>query len=133
MYVLFDGVCIELCLFGDGVDVVGIKECIGLWLECIELVYVWDMCSGVGVFVSIGVIVLFVGLFGIVWGIMNSFIGIVDVNIIYLVVVVLGIVEVLLVIVFGLVVVIFVVVIYNYFVWVLVGLCVLVGDVFVGV
>lgn len=91
------------------------------------------MGCGNGYLVIIGVIFLFVGLFGIVWGIMNSFIGIVQIQIINFVVVVLGIVEVLLVMVIGLFVVILVVVIYNIFVCMIGSYKVLFGDVVVQV
>lgn len=54
----------------------GIKECMVFGLLCIEVGFGCCLFIGMGLLVMIGVIVFFVGLFGIVWGIMNSFIGI---------------------------------------------------------
>ena len=54
----------------------GIKERIASRLERIEAAYGRRLLRGTGVLATIGSTAPFVGLFGIVWGIMNSFIGI---------------------------------------------------------
>ncbi|MGA6182491.1 tonB-system energizer ExbB [Stenotrophomonas sp. NPDC101269] len=132
-HALLDGARTELRLSGDGADAAGIKERIGSRLERIELAYARDMRSGVGVLASIGAIAPFVGLFGTVWGIMNSFIGIADANTTHLAVVAPGIAEALLATALGLVAAIPAVVIYNHFARVLAGLRALAGDVSAGV
>jgi biopolymer transport protein ExbB len=72
--------------------------------------------SGMGVLATIGSTAPFVGLFGTVWGIMNSFIGISKAQTTNLAVVAPGIAEALLATAVGLAVAIPAVVIYNYFV-----------------
>ncbi|MFL6833389.1 MAG: MotA/TolQ/ExbB proton channel family protein [Xanthobacteraceae bacterium] len=54
----------------------GIKERIASRLERIEASYARRILRGTGVLATIGATAPFVGLFGTVWGIMNSFIGI---------------------------------------------------------
>ncbi|WP_422504889.1 tonB-system energizer ExbB [Stenotrophomonas sp. GZD-301] len=128
-HALIEAARTELRLSGDGADAAGIKERIGSRLERIELAYARQMRSGVGLLASIGAIAPFVGLFGTVWGIMNSFIGIADANTTNLAVVAPGIAEALLATALGLVAAIPAVVIYNHFARVLAGLRALAGDV----
>ncbi|MGH8376475.1 MAG: MotA/TolQ/ExbB proton channel family protein, partial [Pseudomonas sp.] len=71
--------------------------------------------SGTGVLATIGSTAPFVGLFGTVWGIMNSFIGIAKTQTTNLAVVAPGIAEALLATALGLVAAIPAVVIYNVF------------------
>src|SRR5215468_11851842 len=54
----------------------GLKERIALQLERIEMAVSRRVSRGTGVLATIGSTAPFVGLFGTVWGIMNSFIGI---------------------------------------------------------
>jgi biopolymer transport protein ExbB len=70
---------------------------------------------GIGLLATIGAIAPFVGLFGTVWGIMNSFIGISKSQTTNLAVVAPGIAEALLATAIGLVAAIPAVIIYNYF------------------
>jgi biopolymer transport protein ExbB len=74
------------------------------------------------VLASIGAVAPFVGLFGTVWGIMNSFIGIAHSNTTNLAVVAPGIAEALLATALGLVAAIPAVLVYNHFSRVLAGL-----------
>ena len=54
----------------------GIKERVSFRLERLVAACGRNMSNGTGVLATIGSTPLFVGLFGTVWGIMNSFIGI---------------------------------------------------------
>jgi biopolymer transport protein ExbB len=54
----------------------GLKERIALRLERVEAAMSQQITRGTGVLATIGATAPFVGLFGTVWGIMNSFIGI---------------------------------------------------------
>ena len=74
-----------------------------------------DMNTGTGVLATIGSTAPFVGLFGTVWGIMNSFIGISKAQTTNLAVVAPGIAEALLATAIGLVAAIPAVIIYNHF------------------
>jgi biopolymer transport protein ExbB len=73
------------------------------------------MGRGIGILATIGATAPFVGLFGTVWGIMTSFIGISQAQTTNLAVVAPGIAEALLATAFGLVAAIPAVVIYNLF------------------
>jgi biopolymer transport protein ExbB len=73
------------------------------------------MLRGTGVLATIGATAPFVGLFGTVWGIMNSFVGISKSQTTNLAVVAPGIAEALLATAFGLAAAIPAVVIYNVF------------------
>ena len=73
------------------------------------------MSRGTGLLATIGATAPFVGLFGTVWGIMNSFIGISEAQTTNLAVVAPGIAEALLATALGLVAAIPAVVIYNVF------------------
>ncbi len=92
----------------------GIKERIASSLQRLELAEVRRVNSGTGILATIGAIAPFVGLFGTVWGIMNSFIGISKAHTTNLAVVAPGIAEALLATAFGLAAAIPAVVIYNF-------------------
>jgi biopolymer transport protein ExbB len=91
----------------------GVKERIALQLERLELRYSRKISLGTGVLATIGSTAPFVGLFGTVWGIMNSFIGISNAHTTNLAVVAPGIAEALLATALGLVAAIPAVVVYN--------------------
>jgi biopolymer transport protein ExbB len=93
----------------------GLKERITLQLERIELAASRQIGRGMGVLATIGATAPFVGLFGTVWGIMNSFIGISKAHTTNLAVVAPGIAEALLATALGLVAAVPAVVIYNMF------------------
>jgi biopolymer transport protein ExbB len=106
----------------------GIKERVASRLDRIELETARQQRRGIGVLASIGAVAPFVGLFGTVWGIMNSFIGIAHSNTTNLAVVAPGIAEALLATALGLVAAIPAVLVYNHFSRVLAGLRGLLGD-----
>ena len=110
-------------LFDDG-----FKERIALRLERVELAMSRRISRGTGVVATIGATAPFVGLFGTVWGIMNSFIGISQSQTTNLAVVAPGIAEALLATAIGLVAAIPAVVIYNHFSRQVSGYRVLMGD-----
>jgi biopolymer transport protein ExbB len=91
----------------------GIKERIALQLERLELKHSRKISLGTGVLATIGSTAPFVGLFGTVWGIMNSFIGIANAHTTNLAVVAPDIAEALLATALGLVAAIPAVVVYN--------------------
>jgi biopolymer transport protein ExbB len=91
----------------------GLKERIALQLERIEMAISRRVSRGTGVLATIGSTAPFVGLFGTVWGIMNSFIGISSAHTTNLAVVAPGIAQALLATAFGLVAAIPAVMIYN--------------------
>ena len=93
----------------------GVKERVDSHLERIEAGAGRRMSRGTGVLATIGSTAPFVGLFGTVWGIMNSFIGISEAQTTNLAVVAPGIAEALLATAIGLVAAIPAVVIYNVF------------------
>ena len=93
----------------------GIKERVAFRLERLVAACGRNMSSGTGVLATIGSTAPFVGLFGTVWGIMNSFIGIAKTQTTTLAVVAPGIAEALLATALGLVAAIPAVVIYNVF------------------
>jgi biopolymer transport protein ExbB len=93
----------------------GIKERVASRLERIEAAAGRVMSRGTGILATIGATAPFVGLFGTVWGIMNSFIGISKAQTTNLAVVAPGIAEALLATAMGLVAAIPAVVIYNMF------------------
>ena len=96
-------------------DVDGIKERITARFERIEAGVGRQMMRATGILATIGATAPFVGLFGTVWGIMNSFIGISKLHTTNLAVVAPGIAEALLATAFGLAAAIPAVVIYNAF------------------
>lgn len=93
----------------------GLKERVTSHLARIEAVAARRIARGTGVLATIGSTAPFVGLFGTVWGIMNSFIGISQAQTTNLAVVAPGIAEALLATAIGLVAAIPAVVIYNLF------------------
>jgi biopolymer transport protein ExbB len=96
-------------------DIDGIKERITARFERIEAGVGRAMMRATGILATIGATAPFVGLFGTVWGIMNSFIGISKLHTTNLAVVAPGIAEALLATAFGLAAAIPAVVIYNAF------------------
>ena len=118
----------ELQLSGGALDKDGIKERIASRLERIEAAGVRRIGRGTGILATIGATAPFVGLFGTVWGIMNSFIGISKSHTTNLAVVAPGIAEALLATAFGLAAAIPAVVIYNMFSRQIAGYRALMGD-----
>jgi biopolymer transport protein ExbB len=96
-------------------DTDGIKERVTARFERIEAGVGRQMMRATGILATIGATAPFVGLFGTVWGIMNSFIGISKLHTTNLAVVAPGIAEALLATAFGLAAAIPAVVIYNAF------------------
>lgn len=93
----------------------GLKERVTSRLARLEAQAGRRMTRGTGIIATIGSTAPFVGLFGTVWGIMNSFIGISEAQTTNLAVVAPGIAEALLATAIGLVAAIPAVVIYNVF------------------
>ncbi|MES2664458.1 MAG: tonB-system energizer ExbB [Pseudomonadota bacterium] len=93
----------------------GVKERTRSVLSRVEVQAGSRIRRGTGVLATIGATAPFVGLFGTVWGIMNSFIGIAETKTTNLAVVAPGIAEALLATAIGLVAAIPAVVIYNHF------------------
>ena len=91
----------------------GLKERIALQLERLEMAASRKISRGTGVLATIGSTAPFVGLFGTVWGIMNSFIGISNAHTTNLAVVAPGIAQALLATALGLIAAIPAVMIYN--------------------
>lgn len=91
----------------------GVKERVALQLERIEAATGRKISRGTGVLATIGATAPFVGLFGTVWGIMDSFIGISKAHTTNLAIVAPGIAEALLATALGLVAAIPAVMIYN--------------------
>ena len=106
----------------------GFKERVALRLERVEAAMTRQVSRGVGILATIGATAPFVGLFGTVWGIMNSFIGISESHTTNLAVVAPGIAEALLATALGLVAAIPAVVIYNHLARVISGYRSLLGD-----
>ncbi|MGC2855215.1 tonB-system energizer ExbB [Novispirillum sp. DQ9] len=106
----------------------GIKERVASRLERIEAAAGRRMTKGTGILASIGSTGPFIGLFGTVWGIMNSFIGISQAQTTNLAVVAPGIAEALLATALGLVAAIPAVMIYNAFARAISGVRAQLGD-----
>jgi biopolymer transport protein ExbB len=106
----------------------GLKERIALHFERIEALAGRHIMIGTGILATIGATAPFVGLFGTVWGIMNSFIGISKLHTTNLAVVAPGIAEALLATASGLVAAIPAVIIYNHFARQIAGYKALVAD-----
>jgi biopolymer transport protein ExbB len=123
-----DAAVTELKLSAAPMEKEGIKERIASRLERIEAAYGRRILRGTGVLATIGATAPFVGLFGTVWGIMNSFIGISKSQTTNLAVVAPGIAEALLATAFGLAAAIPAVVIYNVFARSIAGYRALLGD-----
>jgi biopolymer transport protein ExbB len=98
-----------------GLPADGVKERAAALLSRIEARVGRNMGRGTGLLATVGSTAPFVGLFGTVWGIMNSFIGISKTNTTNLAVVAPGIAEALLATATGLIAAIPAVVIYNMF------------------
>jgi biopolymer transport protein ExbB len=118
----------ELQLSADVTEKDGIKERVASRLERIEAAFARYVIRGTGVLATIGSTAPFVGLFGTVWGIMNSFINISKSHTTNLAVVAPGIAEALLATAFGLAAAIPAVVIYNMFSRSIAGYRALLGD-----
>lgn len=106
----------------------GLKERVTSHLSRIEAGEARRMTRGTGMLATIGSTAPFVGLFGTVWGIMNSFIGISEAQTTNLAIVAPGIAEALLATAIGLVAAIPAVVIYNAFARSVAGYRLLLGD-----
>jgi biopolymer transport protein ExbB len=106
----------------------GLKERLLARLQRIEAGAGRGMTRGTGVLATIGATAPFVGLFGTVWGIMNSFIGISKAQTTNLAVVAPGIAEALLATALGLAAAIPAVIIYNHFTRSIAGYKSLVAD-----
>jgi len=117
----------------DHADNAGVKERVASALSRIESYAGRRMSRGTGVLATIGSTAPFVGLFGTVWGIMNSFIGISESQTTNLAVVAPGIAEALLATAIGLVATIPAVVIYNVFARSITGYRQLLADAAAGV
>ncbi|MGK2740075.1 tonB-system energizer ExbB [Tepidicaulis sp. LMO-SS28] len=105
----------EMELSGKGADKEGVKERIAWQFQRIEANAALSIGKGTGILATIGSTAPFIGLFGTVWGIMNSFIGIAESQTTNLAVVAPGIAEALLATGLGLVAAIPAVMIYNSF------------------
>jgi biopolymer transport protein ExbB len=123
-----DAAATELKLSDGALDKEGLKERVALAFERIEKAAARRIMRGTGVLATIGATAPFVGLFGTVWGIMNSFIGISKSQTTNLAVVAPGIAEALLATALGLAAAIPAVVIYNVFSRQIAGYRDLVGD-----
>ena len=106
----------------------GVKERAALSLQRIEARGARAMTRGTGLLATVGSVAPFVGLFGTVWGIMNSFVGISQAHTSNLAVVAPGIAEALLATAVGLVAAIPAVVIFNGFARAIAGYKALLGD-----
>ena len=111
----------ELRLSHDAGDKEGVKE-------RISLSFSRRLMRATGLLATIGATAPFVGLFGTVWGIMNSFIGISEAHTTNLAVVAPGIAEALLATALGLVAAVPAVVIYNVFARAIAGYKAILGD-----
>ncbi|MFC4626311.1 tonB-system energizer ExbB [Daeguia caeni] len=111
----------------------GLKERVSSRLSRIEARASRRLSKGTGVLATIGSVGPFVGLFGTVWGIMNSFIGISESQTTNLAIVAPGIAEALLATAIGLVAAIPAVVIYNVLVRAITGYKALLADASAGV
>jgi biopolymer transport protein ExbB len=125
---LLEAAAQELQLSADLDDKAGIKERIAIQLARLEVAAGREMNKGTGVLATIGATAPFVGLFGTVWGIMNSFIGISKAQTTNLAVVAPGIAEALLATAIGLFAAIPAVIIYNQFTRSIASYRALVGD-----
>jgi biopolymer transport protein ExbB len=105
----------EIKLSSDSVGEEGIKERAASRFSEISRAEARSIRQGMAVLATIGATSPFVGLFGTVWGIMNSFIGISKAQTTNLAVVAPGIAEALLATAIGLVAAIPAVIIYNHF------------------
>lgn len=112
----------------DGLAAEGVKDRAAILLSRIEAKAGRAIMRGTGVLATIGATAPFVGLFGTVWGIMDSFIGISKTNTTNLAVVAPGIAEALLATALGLIAAIPAVVMYNAFARAITSYRALLGD-----
>jgi len=112
---LLDAALLELSLSEDCLLEEGVKERAASSFSEVVKAEARGIRRGTGLLATIGATAPFVGLFGTVWGIMNSFIGISKAQTTNLAVVAPGIAEALLATAIGLVAAIPAVVIYNHF------------------
>ncbi|MES2751353.1 MAG: tonB-system energizer ExbB [Pseudomonadota bacterium] len=112
----------------DTVNDEGFKDRVELRLSRVEAAMSRKIARGTGVLATIGATAPFVGLFGTVWGIMNSFIGISEAHTTNLAVVAPGIAEALLATAMGLIAAIPAVVIYNHLVRMITAYRAMLGD-----
>ncbi len=112
----------------DGLASEGVKDRAATLLSRIEAQAGRAIMRGTGVLATIGATAPFVGLFGTVWGIMDSFIGISKTNTTNLAVVAPGIAEALLATAMGLIAAIPAVVMYNGFARAITGYRAQLGD-----
>jgi biopolymer transport protein ExbB len=112
---LIDAAYSELQCSAGISDGTGIKERIATRLARLELAAGRAMNKGTGILATIGATAPFIGLFGTVWGIMNSFVGISKAQTTNLAIVAPGIAEALLATAAGLFAAIPAVIIYNQF------------------
>ncbi len=112
---MIDAAAAELRLSQGLVAREGVKERVASRLHRLESAAARRMARGTGVLATIGSTAPFIGLFGTVWGIMNSFISISKSQTTNLAVVAPGIAEALLATAMGLVAAIPAVIIYNVF------------------
>jgi biopolymer transport protein ExbB len=117
----------------DHVSADGLKERVASRLSRIQAQAGRRLMRGTGVLATIGSTAPFVGLFGTVWGIMNSFIGISEAQTTNLAVVAPGIAEALLATALGLVAAIPAVMIYNVFARSITGYKQALGDAVAGI
>jgi len=125
---LLEAATAEFGLSSEGYDREGIKERIASRLDRLEAHFARRISRATGVLATIGATAPFVGLFGTVWGIMNSFIGISKSHTTNLAVVAPGIAEALLATALGLAAAIPAVVIYNVFARSTAGYRAILGD-----
>ncbi len=118
----------EIRRSSDAMNPDGIKERVASHFSRIEAAAARRMTRGTGILATIGSTAPFVGLFGTVWGIMNSFIGISKAQTTNLAVVAPGIAEALLATALGLVAAIPAVIIFNMFSRSIAGYRGLLGD-----
>ena len=111
----------------------GIKERVEMRMERRVAAVVRELGRGNGYLATIGAISPFIGLFGTVWGIMNSFIGIAHSQTTNLAVVAPGIAEALLATAIGLIAAIPAVIIYNIFARMIAGYRGEISDIATGV
>ncbi|WP_235679223.1 tonB-system energizer ExbB [Aquibium microcysteis] len=111
----------------------GVKERLGARLARIEAQAGRRLSRGTDLLATVGSTAPFIGLFGTVWGIMNSFIGISQANTTNLAVVAPGIAEALLATAIGLVAAIPAVIVYNLFARAIAGYGQLLADAASGV
>lgn len=125
---LINAAATEVHLSSDAPDSLGMKDRVATRLGRIEVAAAREMNKGTGIVATIAATAPFVGLFGTVWGIMNSFIGISKSQTTNLAVVAPGIAEALLATAIGLIAAIPAVIIYNQLARAIAGYRALAGD-----